>query len=113
MIKDLFDDIAYGICSIQTLRDGTMLKSKKKELQNYKPKTPIIEMINNIVNPFLDELHEQYSWHGDWEFDYNGEKIKLIEYPPQTDWCVIEYTSGNRCKINKKWFKKMYEGGKL
>lgn len=108
-VADLIEDIAYGIDSIQTLTTGEQLKTKNKKLQKYLHRTPLNEIIEETVIPVLEEIKNEYSWSGEWQFISGEEVVKLHAYPPYTDWCEISRSGNKPIKVNKKYFKAIYE----
>lgn len=107
-VSDMFKDIANGICGSQTLLNGEMLKTKKSKMNDYVAKTPISSIINDILTPFLDEIHKSRGWNGDNEFVSGGSVIRLIHWELNDDWCMVNFNGNKEQKINKKWFRELY-----
>jgi hypothetical protein len=108
-VSNMFEDIGVGICGMQTLRNDKMLITTKKKLKSYVAKTPIPKIINDILSSTLEEIHKANSWQGDVEFISNDNtRITLIEWL-HDDSCLIKYDSENPIKVNKKYFRGLYE----
>lgn len=110
--QDMLLDIANGICGSQMVLDGNMLVDKKRNIKDYKPKTNIPKTINNLLTPVLEQIHKDGEWNNEDEFITRGEKIKLIYYS-NDDWCKIQRNDNSIIKINKKYFRELYESREI
>jgi len=108
LVSDIFEDIGNGICGLQTLRNGKMLKTEKNKLLKYQPKTPIPKIINDLLIPLLNEIRIEKQWHNEKEFVSNEMKVTLIKWC-NDDGCIIKYDNGNEMSVNKKFFRSLYE----
>ena len=107
-LSDLFEDIGVGICGNQMLTNGEALKTVKSEQSGYKPKTLLVKTINDILIPMLDEIHLDNQWKGEKEFIAQGTEITLIQWF-NGDSCMIKYDEQKEIKVNKKYFRELYE----
>jgi hypothetical protein len=106
-IESYFHDIAIGITGIQYVEaDRTKTLSQSKHIKDV-PKTDILDHIHSVVFPALKEIHKEYSWHYENEFISSECHVKIIEYKPFGDACILEI-DGNRIKVNKKYLKELY-----
>jgi hypothetical protein len=106
-VKDLVEDIAFGICNSQKLieaENGTYDMSKVKK---YNHKT----QLHNIINDALKESNyrDSYEWKYERKFVYDGDLVELIKYDITTrDLCYLKI-DGEDKKVSKKYFKEMWK----
>ncbi len=108
LISDMFEDIGLGICGMQTLRNNEMLITTKKKLKKYKQKTPIPTIIEEILMPVLNDIRLENQWKYENEFVSKETKITLIQWF-NDDSCMIKYDDEKEIKVNKKYFRELYE----
>jgi hypothetical protein len=105
--KDLIMDVAAGICYCQKLVDAIKGKYDLSKVKEYKPKTKIPEIIQEVLNE--SNYRKSYEWQYDKTFIYDGSEIEVIRYDINTDdWCVVKI-DGKEVKITKKNLKNWWE----
>jgi lysophospholipase L1-like esterase len=110
-IDDIFYDISVGICGSQKfdINGERMVKDTKKFQKQYKPKTQLPNIIEGILNPFLEQVHKEYSWQYDLEFRSQDTNIRIIEYKPFSDYAIIQYDNEEPTRVSKKYVKELWE----
>lgn len=105
-----FDDIGAGICGAQTLFDGDSLKTVKN---GYQPQTGIPALIDEILTPFLEQLHRDLSWQGDTVFtNSHGTKITIVDWPIDGSGATIQFDDDPPRKFSKKYILELYKNNK-
>ncbi|WJV20724.1 hypothetical protein QU593_09940 [Rossellomorea marisflavi] len=106
-ITDFFHDIAIGITGVQTIDTGKTIMLRQVKKDKYEPKTYILDHVHSIVEPALMEIHKEYSWQHDREFNTSDGYVRIIEYPTFGDACIIKIDD-IQIKVNKKYLKELY-----
>lgn len=81
----------------------------KRFKKQYKQRTDLPDVINDIVNPVLEKIHKEQSWHGELEFKSEGSKVKIIKYEPGVDYAIIQLDERESIEVNKLWVKELYD----
>lgn len=84
---------------------GRLVKDVKGDKYQYKTNIP--EFVDSIAIPKIQEIMKEYQWKYDTVFYINGQKYQLLKW--KTDDGVEVEVDDRILKINKKYFREMYE----
>lgn len=98
-------DMGAKIRDTQVLFDDNMLKTVSKNKYNYK--TDIPEFVDSIAISKIREVIESLQWEYSNIFYINGEKYELRKW--NTDDGVEVEINDRILKVNKKYFRELYE----
>ena len=108
-VQNIFYDIGYLITSNQIINIKSEKKLSNNNINNYKIKTKIPEIIGNILSEKLKEIHEDRKWKYETTFISNNESITLINWDIYSDSCIIQRNKNNSVEVNKKYFRELWE----
>ena len=99
-------DMGAKIRDVQILRDGEMLKTVSRS--DYEYQTGIPKFVDSIAIPRINEIMKEYEWKYDTLFYIDGQKYQLVKWKAD-DGVEIEVDGKRIMKINKKYFRELYE----
>lgn len=109
-IMQAISDMGAKMCEFQQMGIGSGLNGVLRDYKcsKYDYKTNIPDFVDSIAMPKIHEAIKALEWDGDKVFFVDGIKYELIKWL-KDDGVVVRINGEKERKINKKYFRQLYE----